>query len=156
MRHAKSSWSDFTLTDHQRPLNARGKRDAPRMAQWLKKNLGEVDLIISSDAQRTQETTQALVDVDLSRRLPYWEASLYHGRPQNYLDSMYALDDKTNSVILIGHNPTMTYMANEISNEFIDNVPTAGVIIGTYVGDWTDISFDKIEFLKMMTPKNLP
>ncbi len=155
MRHAKSSWSDFSLTDHQRPLNARGRRDAPRMADWLKRNIGQVNLIISSDAQRTRETTQAMIDIQLSSRTPYWETSLYHGIPQKYLDCMYGLDEETRSIIMVGHNPTMTYIANEISDQFIDNVPTAGVIIGTFEGAWTEVNFDQIKFVKMMFPKNL-
>ena len=89
MRHAKSDWGDESLSDHERPLNGRGKRDAPRMAQWLAEIDMTPDLILSSSSQRTRETV-ALMNQHWSTESPVsYDESLYLASPDAILYSIW-------------------------------------------------------------------
>ncbi|MEM9385945.1 MAG: histidine phosphatase family protein [Pseudomonadota bacterium] len=125
-RHAKSSWDDPELEDIDRPLNARGKRDAPEMGQRLSKEGRVPDRICCSPAHRARATAELLAPtfaLALDRILMI--ESLYPGDPQDWLCTINALADDDERVLLIGHNPGLTDTVNALADEDIDNVPTA-------------------------------
>jgi len=105
MRHAKSSWKSDAQTDHDRPLNKRGRRDAPRVAARLIELDWGPQLILSSDATRTQQTVEGMaaqlcddIGVTFSRRL-------YHAGIEAVRDAVVDLPDEIETVMVLGHNP---------------------------------------------------
>lgn len=106
MRHAKSSWDFPELSDIDRPLNKRGKRDAPRMGSYLL-DLGiEPARIYCSPAARTKATAHLLTSVmDIPETLIEWQQAFYHGGADAYLDAVRGSADELDTVMTIGHNP---------------------------------------------------
>lgn len=128
IRHAKSSWKYPELSDYDRPLNARGKRDGPLMAQRLQRRYLSVDLLISSPSLRTRQTAEAL---HLVMGIPWekiaWESTLYHGNTAAYWNTLRTLGPAIDTACLIGHNPGITDFANQLHQPFTDNIPTLGM-----------------------------
>lgn len=126
LRHAKSSWDSPAATDFDRPLNKRGERDAPRMGALLAERGVKPDTIISSAAARARTTAQ-LAGKELG-----FEAgdireteALYHASAGNMLAVLDDMAANADEVILVGHNPGITTLANRIADARIDNLPTA-------------------------------
>ncbi len=129
IRHAKSSWADPSLGDFNRPLNQRGERDAPFMAQVLYEQLGHVDKIVSSPAKRaitTAATFGATFGIPLEAIKK--EERIYEAFPSAILNIIKGLDEDWNTVLVFGHNPAFTSVANHFPPFFTDNVPTCGII----------------------------
>lgn len=141
VRHAKSSWADLNRSDHDRPLNARGKRDAPRMAARLL-NLGvEPDGLLSSTAKRAKRTAREFARaLDVPKTHRRYARTLYHAGPAAIERELWTLPPEWNTVLLFGHNPGYTDLANRLRAEgFIDNVPTCGIVgARAAIDDWTD------------------
>lgn len=129
VRHAKSSWSDATLGDRQRPLNKRGKHDAPIMGRRIADHGIRPSLIISSPAERAWTTAKTIAE-ELSYPLEFLqrEDSLYLASLDDFLDVLIAQDKDFNSIMVVGHNPGMTDFANFLSPGLTHNLPTAGVV----------------------------
>lgn len=107
MRHAKSSWSNSFSGDHDRPLNQRGKKDAPRMGKVLKQEELTPDLIISSTAKRAMATAEAVaLACDYEDEIQYTR-QFYHADPETYLMVLNGLPDSIGRVMVVGHNPGM-------------------------------------------------
>ena len=107
LRHAKSSWGNSYLSDHERPLNGRGKVDAPRMGQLRKEEELIPDLIISSTAERAMATAEAVAlacdyedEIQFTRRF-------YHADPETYIEVLGTVSDEHECVMVVGHNPGM-------------------------------------------------
>lgn len=145
VRHAKSSWKDASLDDFDRPLNKRGKRDAPEMGRRLAKEDIVPKLIISSPAERAKKTALAIakaVGYDTSNI--QWEENLYHARPVDLLRQVHTASDQSNSLMLIGHNPGLTDFCNDLSPEEIENIVTVGIVCLKFeVDKWKGISLAK-------------
>ena len=129
VRHAKSSWKDRTLRDHERPLNRRGKHDAPVMGKRIADAGIRPSLIVSSPAVRAW-TTAKVVAQALNYPLEFLqrEDGLYLASLDNWLDVVAAQDNGFNSLMLFGHNPGLTDFANYLSPGLTHNVPTAGAV----------------------------
>lgn len=155
IRHAKSSWADANLLDIDRPLNSRGKHDAPIMAKILKQQVDHLDRVIISPSLRTKETSLQFCNtfgIDSNTRLVW--SDLYHGSVERYYEVLTGLDDDNDcNVAVFGHNPTMTYIANANNSNFIDNVATCGIIEYNYKGIWQDFNIMNAEFVKYLYPK---
>ena len=129
IRHAKSSWKDFSLDDIDRPLNKRGFRDAPFMGQKLKERGVNPDLLLSSPAKRAHTTAQYIATaLDYPTSKIQINRSIYEASMTTIFEVVHGLSDYFNEVILFGHNPTFTYIANYFSPNYIYNVPTCGMI----------------------------
>jgi phosphohistidine phosphatase len=137
-RHAKSSWDFPDLTDHDRPLNKRGKRDAPIMGERLKESGIRPSLIVSSPAVRAWKTARTVAKqigypVEFLQREP----GLYHAGVNKLLDIIAVQDDGFNNIVIVGHNPGLTDLANELVPGLTSNLPTAGfVAIRIDTDDW--------------------
>jgi len=142
VRHAKSSWKDRGLPDHERPLNKRGKRDAPMMGQRLADRGVEVDLLMSSSASRAVATAEALaaaLDYDWDEIVV--EDRLYAADAAEVLEVIEEQDDWVDRLMVVGHNPELTVLANQLSALDIENVPTCGVLELEYdVESWGEIA----------------
>lgn len=129
VRHAKSSWDDPRLADADRPLNERGRRDAPRMGKRLKEREVTIDRVISSPANRAITTATVLSEViGISLSSIEINPQLYHADEDVILNVVQRIADVHDSVMLAGHNPGLTDFVNRLATLAIDNVPTCGVV----------------------------
>ncbi len=143
IRHAKSSWENPALPDFQRPLNKRGLRDGPFMAQLLRDKGVKPDLLVSSPANRAMTTATLFAEAfDIRPEDIVRKDNIYEAYPSDILQIIAELPTESNIVLLFGHNPTFTSIANHFTpDEFIDNVPTCGIVkIEAMTEDWKTFS----------------
>lgn len=156
MRHAKSSWK-YPLTDLDRPLNQRGSDDAPRMGQRLSRRKTRLDLMVTSHALRALRTAQMVAE---ALRYPMEQLCvqprLYTEDAGVILQIIRDLDDRHHVVMLLGHNPVFTELANRFAHIPIVNVPTAGVVhLEMELTHWKHFDARKVEFVDIDYPKRL-
>jgi phosphohistidine phosphatase len=129
VRHAKSSWKDASLDDIDRPLNKRGIRDAPFMAKLLKGRGVVPDRLFSSTAKRAQTTAEFFADqLEIPKSEIELREEIYEAFPEDLLDFIRTLPDNISTVLIFGHNPAFTTLANQFSQEYIANIPTCGIV----------------------------
>jgi phosphohistidine phosphatase len=129
IRHAKSSWKEPSLPDWDRPLNRRGRRDAPLMGQRLAERGAYADLVISSPAVRALATAEAIaVEIEYPWTEIVVDERLYEADLFEWLEVIQDLDDALDRVMCVGHNPGLTELVNYLSPDRIDNVPTCGIV----------------------------
>jgi len=129
IRHAKSSWDDPSLSDRERPLNSRGKRDAPAMGRLLREKDLLPDHILSSPAKRALKTAKMIAEeIDYPKKNIEVSEDIYEQDITALIELIGKLDDGFERVYLIGHNPELTDFVNRLTNAGIDNVPTCGVV----------------------------
>jgi phosphohistidine phosphatase len=155
VRHAKSSQANDGERDFDRPLNDRGYTDAPLMAKVLIKRKIKPELILASDAKRTSETAQILAkELDIENSLINYSNKLYLSSVKDYIKKIRKTDSDIKELMVIGHNPVVTELANELTGSFIDNMPTSGVVsihfkddswkaVGTIKGKMAHFDFPK-------------
>ncbi|MCL6494623.1 MAG: histidine phosphatase family protein [Ignavibacterium sp.] len=154
IRHAKSSWSDPRLDDFDRPLNKRGKRDAPFMAKLLLEKNIRPDLIISSPAKRTKLTALEFAELfGIKSEKMLWDDNLYLASYITLLKKLKQLNNNINTIFLVGHNPGLTDLHNFLCKEEIDNIPTCGVVGLKTDKNWGDISSKAFELDFFEYPK---
>ena len=156
IRHAKSSWKDPSLADIDRPLNKRGKKAGPLMAGKLKEKISSLDLILTSPATRARITADYFAEkFKLSGGKFREDPKIYHGDVEEYIDCIRQIgDDGIQSVALFGHNPTLTFLANEFSDHDIENVPTAGILhIESDIKKWSDFDPSNSRLVGFYFPK---
>ncbi len=129
VRHAKSSWEDPTLSDFDRPLNRRGKEDAPFMGEHLRHLGVKPDLILSSPARRAKKTAKIMAEkLGYPKDKIEWVELIYEATPQALLYLVCQLPDDAKHVVIVGHNPGLTMLSNILGDITIDNIPTSGVV----------------------------
>ena len=126
MRHAKSSWSDASLDDHDRPLNKRGRRDAPRIAQELHDREWIPDRIRVSTSKRTMETLELMEAISRNSTIDV-EQSLYHSNISKLLQSVEEVEEGKTTMIL-SHNPGCEILVHQLSNR-LEVMPTAAAAL---------------------------
>ncbi len=141
VRHAKSSWTNPSLDDFDRPLNPRGLRDAPRMAERFAETEPVPDLIVSSPAARARATAEHFAEaLDFGGGAVAYNDRLYHASSHGILEVIADQDDAHRHVVLFGHNPGLTNLANLVADAGIDNVPTTGVVrLELGITEWTAV-----------------
>lgn len=141
IRHAKSSWDNPFLDDHKRPLAERGLRDAPRMAQRLKRLLIQPDALISSDAERAKNTTLITAEgLHFPKEKIHFTRDLYHASAGEIIRVIRSCSDQIDCLFLFGHNPGFNDLVWEMGFE-IDNLPTSGQFgIEFEVDSWSEVS----------------
>ena len=128
VRHAKSSWKNTALTDFKRPLNSRGKKDAPLMGKRLKERGILPDMIICSSAKRAKKTARKIAKVlDYPAASIKYEDKLYEATESNIIRLIQKLPNKINKLMIVGHNPEITSLSNRLGDENIYNMPTCGI-----------------------------
>ncbi|MCA9055954.1 MAG: histidine phosphatase family protein [Planctomycetaceae bacterium] len=126
MRHAKSDWSDASCPDHDRPLNARGKRDAPRMGRWLAEQSLGPTRIVASSAKRARKTADRVVS-GLAGEVPIEvREDLYHATADHWLSVLAELPGDANCVLCIGHNPGLEALLERLTGNH-ERLPTAAI-----------------------------
>src|SRR3954463_15885238 len=114
LRHAKSSWKDSDIDDHERPLNKRGKKDAPRMGRLLLDEGLVPDLIVSSSAKRCRRTADEVMGASSYRGEARITGDLYEADGNKLREFLTTLDDRFNRVLLIAHNPGMEQLVEAL------------------------------------------
>ena len=139
IRHAKSSWENPGMKDFDRPLNPRGLRDAPFMAKLLRGKGVEIDQIIASPANRAFTTASYFAEeYGIAKEDIVVDRSIYEAYPETVLGIIEALNNELNTVLLFGHNPSLTTIANQFSVEYIANVPTCGIVkVEADIKEWS-------------------
>lgn len=159
VRHAKSSWDDTNLPDFERPLNERGKRDAPRMGKRLKEKSIHPELMLSSPANRALSTCKRIADaLGYANDKIKTDRALYHADEEEILTVVRSISDKYSVLMLFGHNPGLTDFINSFSRDEamnINNLPTCGVVAFTIdVESWEMVDFGKGNFIFFDFPKS--
>jgi len=138
LRHAKSSWDDPALSDFERPLNSRGKEDAPLMGEHIERLGIKPDLVLSSPAKRAKKTAKIVAHkLGYSEERIEWLDRIYEASVQTLLYTVCQLPKEAKRVMIVGHNPALTMLANILGDVAIDNIPTAGIVgIAFDSSDW--------------------
>ena len=154
IRHAKSSWDNTALPDKDRPLDDRGKRDAPKMGKRLQERDVKPDMILSSPAIRALTTAEIIAKkLDYKLKDIVVDDRLYAGQADDLLDVIHELGDKLERVMLFGHNPELTELAHRLSSE-IARMPTCAVAEFTFdAKSWSDIGKAKPARVALDYPK---
>ena len=118
LRHAKSSWKFLDLPDHDRPLNKRGKHDAPTMGRLLKQKHLVPDLIISSTATRAWDTASIVAKISGYKGKKNKFDSLYAAEPEAYLRVLSKLSDKHDRVLIVGYNPGIEELIEKLTGDY--------------------------------------
>ena len=138
LRHAKSSWKDASLQDCERPLNRRGQRDAPIVAERIKQTGIRPSLILSSPAARAWTTAKIVArEIGYPEEFLQQEDRLYHASVRSLVKLIAEQDTGFNSIMIVGHNPGLTDFANYLLPSLTDNIPTCGFVSFTIdLKDW--------------------
>ena len=141
IRHAKSDWNNTGLSDFNRPLNKRGKNNAPLMGKKFNELNPCIDLIISSPAKRALQTVKMI-----SKELQYeydsiqFDKSIYHSSYTNLNEIINNINNTINTLVIVGHNPGLTNLSNYLTNNYIDNIVTCGIVkIELEIDNWNEI-----------------
>jgi phosphohistidine phosphatase len=140
LRHAKSSWKKPDLPDHDRPLNKRGKNEAPKVGQYLKENDLVPDLILCSTARRAMETAQAVADACGFEGTVDAHKDLYLSEPSIYLDILRCLPDEARRVMVVGHNPAVEELLTMLTEVDEHLTTSALAVIDLPISSWEELN----------------
>ena len=156
IRHAKSSWDDASIDDVDRPLNGRGKKNAPEMAQRLVKKDIIPDLLVSSHALRALETARIFAkEFNLGANDILIRNELYMAGPGAFEQVIQNIPDEYNTIAVFSHNPGITEFANSITKARIDNMPTASIFaVKIKTDSWRTLKERDIDFWFFDYPKS--
>ena len=139
LRHAKSSRNDPALDDHERPLNKRGQRDAPRMGELVREYGLIPDVVISSDAVRARLTAEAVAEAARYAGEILLDPHLYMACPADILSLLPMVRENAETVMIVGHNPGLEKLIKQLTGEWHD-LPTATLAqIRLPIDQWRDL-----------------
>jgi len=156
LRHAKSSWDNPNIADHDRPLNKRGKRDAPRIGRLIRDQDIVPDLIISSTAKRAAATAEAVADAcDYEGDIEFTR-SFYHADAETFLDRLSSVQDQNSIVMVVSHNPSVEELLESLTGRW-ERMPTAALAqVDLDIGNWSEIEdMPEGELTNLWIPKNI-
>jgi len=147
LRHAKSDWQQ-SVPDHDRPLAARGTRDAPVAGRWIAEHVGAVDLVVVSSALRTQQTWALVAPALPAPPEVRTEPAVYAAPVDRLLAVLREVPSQIGTVLLVGHNPGCADLVAALAGQgdadqrdaLAGKYPTAGVAVLTFDGDWADLA----------------
>ena len=164
LRHAKSSWADERLDDHDRPLAARGRKAAVRVGRWLADGGLRPDLVLCSTARRARETVD-LVRPAFEQDVPVrFLDALYEAEPDALLEAVRRAPDEVSKLLLIGHNPGLEGLARRLApadgsrqhREMMAKFPTAAAaVIGVAAPNWRRVAWGSGQLQVFVRPKDL-
>lgn len=154
IRHAKSNWSDESQSDFERGLNKRGQKAVLTMSEVLKKKKIMPDLILSSSAKRAKLTADGLAkNIGYSGNIRYSDA-LYMAEPEEVIAMIKGLKDKYETVFIVGHNPETTELTELLTDAYIENVPTLGIVaLDLSIEHWKKIKAENVKLNFFIYPK---
>jgi phosphohistidine phosphatase len=162
LRHAKSSWSDPSLSDHERPLNRRGMKDAPLMGRWLAENDLSPALALGSSARRARQTLELCLGELETKPDTRHDEKLYHAGEDRIRRIISHVGGAPSPLLVVGHNPGLNILALDLAaqggrdeiSRLEDNLPTAGLVMFELpIGDWSEIMSARGRLVHFITPK---
>lgn len=155
LRHAKSSWDDTSLADFDRPLNERGKKAAPLMGKILREKKLKPELILCSPSKRTRQTIKLFLEAAKLEIDVTFEDGIYEASVTKLIKLLQSQKSKTQSILMVGHNPGMAGLLTELTGE-IEHFPTAALAkIDLKIENWSDITRGAGELAWILRPKEL-
>lgn len=140
VRHAQAS--DSVSPDLIRPLVANGMIDAARMGRHLASKMQGIDLILTSHSERTQMTAQVFCEqLGIDNQIVKIVEDLYESSPKHYMDALSKVSEALESVMIVGHNPSISYLAEYLTGEEIGSMPTCAVV---------GITFDNLNWIEVL------
>ncbi len=157
MRHAKSDWGTSATTDHERPLNRRGCRDAPNIAAELVSQNWQPDCVLSSDAQRTRETFQRMEDEFTNSPTVEFLGSLYHAGIREIVAAVSMVPDELTTVMVLGHNPGWQSSVFVLSGESVMMTTANAALLTLECDSWAEsiVQEGAWKLLDVLRPKEL-
>lgn len=157
VRHAKSSWADFSVKDFDRPLNDRGKKDAPVMAKRLLDKKIAIDAFVSSPAKRARKTAEYFaVEYDRPKKAIIFIDELYLATPEVFATVIGQVSDEYDTIAVFSHNNGITDYANTLTDTRIDEMPTCSIFaVKAPVQSWSGFENAKKEFWFFDYPKSV-
>ncbi len=158
VRHAKSSWDKVDLSDEMRPLMEKGKKRTKKVIDFLHSKKIKVDYIISSHAVRAHETAKILAHaLDYPADHIKIDPHIYYTDSDGIINQFYDLPERFDSVMIVGHNPSLTDFVNQFLKNPVDNLPTSGIVSISFDTDkWENIPLAKRKTNFVLIPKELP
>ena len=155
VRHAKSSWENFSVPDFERPLNDRGKSDAPMMAQRLLARSVKPDVLITSPAKRARKTAELFAKAfELPGEQIIEVAQLYEAGPEAFFNTVAGAPVSAATVMLFSHNPGITGFVNMLTDVRIDDMPTCAIFaLECDIREWSEFRAAEKRFLFFDYPK---
>lgn len=161
LRHAKSSWSDSALADHDRPLSARGRKACELLAAELAGGGVEPQLVLCSSARRTRETLELIASALGDGYDVSFERAIYEAGAQELIDGLGGVPGETRSVMLIGHQPALGELALSLAGSgegrraLADKFPTGALASLDLAGGWTELAPGSAELVAFIRPEQL-
>lgn len=163
LRHAKSSWDDETLADFDRPLSARGRRDAQRMAEYVSSSSLGVEMVLCSPAQRVKETLEPLVPALGDRVEVRSDGDLYEAGAGEILQQIAHLPPGVRRVLVVGHNPGLQDLAlalcgrgdPSVKRRLTEKFPTGAIATLVFDADWDRLGLGDAELTSLVAPGDL-
>jgi len=164
LRHAKSSWADPCIDDHDRSLNRRGKASAPVIARWLSVRRHLADRILCSSAIRARNTVERMRDAAPDLPRPEIKPELYHASPDAMRACLARQPGSVEAVMIVGHQPGMSALAQQLASpetppgfaRAFRHFPTAAAAVLEFgIEDWGDIENHSGRFVDFATPREL-
>jgi phosphohistidine phosphatase len=160
IRHAKSSWDDPALADHERPLAPRGKKAAERIADHLGGSDATIDLVLCSPSRRTRETLERLSEAFAEAEVLF-EDGLYGASAGDLLDRLRDVPESVGGVVVIGHNPGIQDLTIELARDgphvgrALKKFPTAAVAVLEFDAPWSELADGGARLADFTVPKDL-
>ena len=155
LRHAKSSWDNAALADFDRPLSKRGISNAILLSEYIQRHKITFDLVLSSPSERTQSTLDhVLSSLDYFPTTTLKE-SIYHASPSSLTQLIKEQDNEINNLLVIGHNPGLHILTEQLTNQSIVKFPTCAFAKITNFNHWKDIDTGILNLESLITPKEL-
>ena len=156
LRHAKSSWDNSNLSDFERPLADRGINDAKKMSKFLIDMDLKIDKVLCSNAIRAKETFDLTADgFNFEIDKATYTDKLYFGDATNIIKGLRELDESLKNILIVGHNPTLHFLVELLTNKPIDRFTTCNLAIISYDGEWILLSPQQCRLKSLITPKEL-
>ena len=161
LRHAKSSWKDSSLPDHDRPLAGRGRRASKAMAAYMRDHAVEPALVLCSSATRARQTLDGVAPGLGSAAEVRIESGLYEASAARLLSRLQRVADDVPSVMLIGHNPSIERLALDLANggpelaDLADKYPAGALATLEFPGTWSSLEPDAARLVGFVKPRDL-
>ena len=156
MRHAKSDWNAQGQSDHDRSLNPEGSQGIPSLARWIDEQDLLPDLILASNARRTRQTAELLVQGWRDSPAIALTETLYLASPESIVQVINQDGCDYSNLMILGHNPGLSYLASTLSGELVQ-LPPAGIIsFEVQIEQWSDFrSSSKVALAALLKPKSV-
>jgi phosphohistidine phosphatase len=156
MRHAKSSWKDTTMADHERPLNDRGEADAPRMGEALAERDLVPDRILSSSAVRARVTAELVAQHSLFDGQITLDRNLYQAGLDEFIGSLQRIPPDPDIVLLVGHNPGISELVDFLTDTPEPMTTATIAVVQLPIDRWADLDFEtEGELVEILRPREV-